>query len=198
MWQVLVGALALAVCAPMSRADSVMDGVNMGATPSGDSWYATDVGWFYTPSFSYQLTGVETRFSSLDSRLCTLEFFRVGPPSDPGSVLLRSSPFAPSTSWAGGTFAPLALTAGTTYFVGIRNTQWLGVNATNDPGATVWSPLRWDYDNSGSYAAVESGRYTSQPILRFRGPDAIPEAGTLTALMGLLSGGGLLILRRRK
>jgi len=105
----------------------VMDGVHELAPPEAtDQWGAYEVGWFYTPSSSYILTGIETRFASTDGRTCTLEFYRNGPPSVGGSVLLGSAAFATAATptWSGGTFSTeVPLAAGSTYFVGFRNTQ---------------------------------------------------------------------------
>jgi hypothetical protein len=201
-------AALLSLSATRSSAD-VMDSVNEFAPPHAtDQWGGYEVGWFYTPSSSYVLTGIETRFAGTDGRTCTLEFFQNGPPSVGGSVRLGSAAFATAATptWSGVTFAgAIHLTAGSTYFVGLRNTQpvrgnpgVLGYNVTNQPGATALS-YRFSW-GSGLYEYSYNEAPWTQPILRFNGngPDVVPEAGTLSALMGLLSGGALLILRRRR
>src|SRR5690606_16131821 len=79
----------------------VADSFNESATPHSTTWVATEVGWFYTPEFSYDLAGITTKFGSADSRIVTVEIYD----AFPGSVgtLLRSADFSPlSTAFAGG------------------------------------------------------------------------------------------------
>jgi len=136
MLMLVAAAMALCGLGAHVKAD-VMDGVNDFATPYAyDEYFATEVGWYYTPSSSYVLTGVETQFYDTVGGECTLEIFKNGPPPVGGSVLLGSAAFTTTTTysptWSGGTFlAPVALTSGTTYFVGFRNVSGFGVNYTD-------------------------------------------------------------------
>ncbi len=161
----------------------VADSINQNASPSGATWAATEVGWFYTPTLSYNLVGVQTKFGSADSRTVTVEVYDAFPGS--GGTLLRSAGFTPeANAFAGGEFAPLSLTAGDTYFVGFRNVGGLSVNVTSDPGATnLPGGLRYSFDNNGSYNLGPETAFTAQPILQFEtgtAPIPTPEPTSLT------------------
>jgi hypothetical protein len=158
------------------------------------TWNAAEVGWLYTPGFSYNLTGVETKFSSVDVRTVDLEIYDEHPLL--GGTLLRSASFAPSTSFAGGSFMDLPLVGGEDYFIGFRNVLGLGFNTTADAGATSLGFLFFNGTNNGTYPNSEQGTH-SQPILQFIGnrigePSAVPEP-TSMALLGM---GALPLLRR--
>jgi hypothetical protein len=190
-----LAAVALAAAHPAQA--SVVDSVNANKTPPPfGTWAANEVGWQYTPSFSYDLSGILTKFAAVDNRTVTAELYNGLPTA--GGVLLGSGAFTPSTGFAGGAFANLPLTAGHAYFVGFRGVGGLGVNVTENPGATYLSDLHYDGGNSGSYTIPEVGDFTGQPILEFEGsiPSPAPEPGSLA----LLATGGLPLLgllRRR-
>jgi hypothetical protein len=127
----------------------------------------------------------------------TVEFYLAGPPSD-GGALLGSGTFTPlADAFAGGTFAPVTATAGTTYFVGFRNVSGLSLNTTTDSGAVVASNLRFDTDGLGGYDQMSVPGDADRPILQFIGPSAVPEPSSVVMLLGtgVL---GLIGYRRRR
>src|SRR5450631_3807787 len=74
-----------------AQAQVPVDSVNAGATPSiGTTWAASDVGWLFSPSSSYLLRSVETKFGA-GSQPVTLVIYSA-PPST-GGILLASGTF---------------------------------------------------------------------------------------------------------
>src|ERR1700733_11783301 len=79
--------------ASAANADSVADSVNVG--DSGDSgayWGSSEVGWLYTPSSSYSLSGIETKFSipnqtTIEDRTVTVVVYQGGTPANGGTFL---------------------------------------------------------------------------------------------------------------
>lgn len=156
-----------------------IDSVNATDSPASISYNtATDIGWYYKPSFSYVLGGIETIFGSpTDGRTVTVEIFS-GTPTAAGP--LREASFIPSGgSFEGATFAPLDLVAGQTYFIGFENISHFPVNVTQDSGATSLGSAHWDTDHSNLFngGSDPAGYFTSQPILGFA--SAVPEPSTL-------------------
>ncbi len=122
---------------------------------------ANEVGWLYTPTSSYALDGINTKFGFANNQTVTVEIYNGAPSS---STLLRSAIFtALSNQFSGGTFASLSLLAGQSYFIGFRNVGGLGVNFTNDAGATALAPLRYGFSNDGTYPFSFSGTPTLNP-----------------------------------
>jgi sugar lactone lactonase YvrE len=130
--------------AGQSSGGSFSESVNAGAAPSFLIWatVVTDVGWFYTPGQSYNLTGVRTAFlpiqaSDTGDRVVTLEFLTA--PRADGGTLLGTATFNSAIArgvLGGADFASsIPVTAGTRYFVGFRNVQGLGINVTGACGA---------------------------------------------------------------
>ena len=165
---------------------AIIESVNAGAAPHPtQSWAATDVGWAYTPSLTYLLTGVDTRFRTADARTVTVEIYS-GVPLN-GGALLRSAGFTPlSDAFAGGSFAPLLVTAGQEIFIGFRNTAGLGANtALAADGPQSLGPDYYDFDGSGSYGShfpFTTGDI-DRPILLLNGDlqnGAVPEPATYT------------------
>jgi hypothetical protein len=175
----------------------VIDSFNESATPTEAAWGLAEAGWFYTPAFAYTLAGIETKFASaVDIRTVTLEFYDDFEPGK-GGALLRSAGFQPAAlAFSGGSFAPLDVVSGNTYFVGFRNVGNLGVNFSF--GASDLLEIHGSVENDGRYSGF-GGSLDYPPILLFNGPDApeaIPEPGTLFLIgTGLL---GLTRARRRK
>jgi len=158
--------LALSVCNAASAA--VMDSINADRNPSNEPWGVPEVGWIYTPGFSYNLTGVATKFGSGDPRLVTVEVYDELPSQ--GGTLLRSALFSPvANAFAGGGFRPLQLSAGEDYFIGFRNVVAVNANFTPEPGSVSVSPLYYGFTDSGSYENESTYPIFTQAILQFEG-----------------------------
>ena len=69
--------IACSLTIPVSRLQAgVIDSINPNATPATNlnvgvdfQLPGSDLGWYYTPSFSYELTGIATDFGPTDSPL---------------------------------------------------------------------------------------------------------------------------------
>ncbi len=160
----------------------VLDEVNSSFVPDPNFfWNAAEVGWVYTPDFSYQLTGVATRFAGTDGRTVTLEVYAGIPVK--GGTLLRSADYVPATQqFTQAAIAPLQLMAGTDYFIGYRNTAGLHVNVAIEMEAENL-PVYFSFSNTGSYDLGPKGEvFTGQPILQFLG---VPEPTSPLWLAGL-------------
>lgn len=195
-------AAVLAIVATARQAHAgwiIADSINASATPAfydpGSpftmTWNASQVGWFYTPSTSYDLWEVLTKFGVADHRLVTVDVYQASHGANgsllspsAGAVPLRSAQFVPQTdTLAGGIFAPLTLTANNTYFIGFENVSGLGLNVTADSGATsLAGGLRFGF-SGGGYLPASVGGFLSQPILQFQydPPDApaTPEPASI-------------------
>jgi hypothetical protein len=191
--------LTMAGASSPAQALSIADSVNADKSPTPVFWRATEVGWLYTPSISYSLSGINTKFGAVTDpnlglpRTVTLEVYDQLP--EMGGTLLRSTSFtALLNTFSGGRFSPLNLIAGEDYFIGFRNVAGLGVNETDDADAMSLDLLRFGFDNDGSYSLIDSG-INSQPILEFaETPDAIPTPFLLPGLLGL----GVKVWRKRR
>lgn len=188
--KITFSALALATICSLSigtASATVIDSVNEAATPySGIGWNAQDIGWVYTPSFSYTLNGINTKFSSGDSRTVT-EVLYAGIPNS-GGILLASSTFTPVANvFSGGTFSDVRLSAGTQYFVGFINVGRLLLNVTYDSPA-IQLPTYYSFTGSPSRATFDTGPQfglNGQPIIQFTSNSAtVPEPATIV-LFGL-------------
>lgn len=192
----LLAAAALAVvllALPMSvlNASPIVDSLNQTALPdSWSSWWADHVAWEYTPSFDYNLDGVLTMFRTGDGRDVTVAVYD-GIPYAAGVTLLRSAIFVPvAYTFTGGTFSPLSLEAGHSYYIGFENISGLGSNANSDPGVTQAAIVYgW-----GGYT-YGPGLGGTGPIVEFTGA-GVPDGGPSIMLLG-----GVLVaigcLRRR-
>ena len=153
---------------------------NASAGPTFSFWdpSLTAVGWYITPNVSMNLTKIETNFSTASgaNRNVTLEILTDRRAA--GGTLLRSVVFDSVTArgqLGGGTFAPLAITAGTRYFIGFRKIGGLGINSTSDAGAVnCGACLYLDNANSaeGQYqvrGGSDQPSVVDQPILRLTG-----------------------------
>jgi len=194
--------LILAACLPsFVFASPVIDSINAGLTSASVGWAVTEVGWFYTPGFGYELEGIFTKFgtSKMSSgnynRTVTAEVYDEHPGS--GGVLLRSIGFVPIiNTFAGGHFAGLSLTSGEDYFIGFRNVGGLDANITSDSGAINLGSLRFSFSNDGSYSGTDTMFPVAQPILQFHGT---PEPSTyLLFAIGILGILGLSYRQRKK
>lgn len=164
---------------------AVIDSVNAGKTPDAGTFQAVEVGWFYTPSFSYSLTGIEARFGFPGdfSGLSTVEIYSNHPGSR-GTLLRRSDFFPVQDAYAGGIFEPLSLIAGKSYFIGFRNISGESLIYTSGPGAQVLSPgIYFGFTDEGLYAVgPATGLGYESPILQFTGElnqGTVPEPSTM-------------------
>jgi len=216
---IATAALSLATWATAAAAgaQSVVSSVNGGANPANEFWTAASIGWFYTPSTSFTLRGVNTQFFSTGGtdRNVTIELLTA--PRFDGGMLLTSGTFHTSAArggFGGATFgSTFDLIANTQYFLGFRNmapqsagdfnlvpeSALLRANYTGDAGAMIFSSLRFDFEDDGEYALELTDGTSTQPMLQFVGLNAVttvPEPGTV-----VLFGMGLVIVtfaRRRR
>jgi hypothetical protein len=195
------------------KADILADNVNdTFAADNGAYWGAADVGWLYTPSTSYNLSGIDTKFSSPNltsvlDRTVTVDLYQGNTPANGGTLLgsfnFFSDDAANPQTFVGGSFtAPIALTAGQQYFVGFlnvgpippsspSNVNDLGVNFTIDPSAAFLSNFYFDSPSNsscstgGTFACEDPSKdVLGQPILEFFEPQptAVPEPSSLAFL----------------
>lgn len=193
-----VGAIALvnAAAGRLPASIVVADSVNATDSPISSQFGIGAIGWLYTPSFAYDLVGVDTKFSSADSRTVTLEIYSEHP-SLGGGTLLRSATFTPLANvFSGGVFASLALAEGEDYFVGFRNVQGLGNNFSGDfPNQllTAWV----DRDDSGDYEESAPQLEFRSPILQFYTQTAaVPAPSSFTVFGVLIAMVGCRAIRR--
>jgi hypothetical protein len=227
----VLGVLALGTSALSSpaRASLVVDGINREASPTFANntyvrWGVKDAGWYYTPSFSYNLDGVYTDFLGIGDSLgigSTVKTVTARVMTDRpvnGGAVLGEGSFdvrLGTGGHLGGTFAPVRLAAGTAYFVALLNVEDVGNNlgtwvadAGGNPrpagGATV--NLGGYYFNTGAQTnfASAGGPYGQaaglnlaggEPILFFTGTPVPEPSAAVAAAIGAL---GLLARRRRR
>lgn len=220
---------ALAACGyPGSLgAATLADSVNTGfAADNGAYWGAYDAGWLYTPSTSYVLGGIDTKFSSpnlttIQDRNVMAVLYLGNTPANGGTLLGSFSFFSDDAAhpqtFVGGDFpTPIPLVAGQQYFVGFLNVgqipqssapnqNAIGVNFTADPSGTFLSNFFFDNVSnpacsSGTNFACEDTNHDilGEPILEFF---AAPSGSTVPepATFAVLGAGlvALGILRRR-
>ncbi|MBL8422795.1 MAG: hypothetical protein JNK06_04730 [Candidatus Accumulibacter phosphatis] len=171
-----VVAAMIVACGTVAAAPTPVDSINGGASPAATTWSAAEAGWLYSPTESYSLSEVQTRFASTDGRTVAMEIWDQAPVN--GGHLLRAASTSltgePFATWS---FAALDLRAGEDYFFGFRNISGLDVNFTRDAGATNLGRYYFSFTDAGEYEreVVSSTISGAQPILRFSGTRAIPE-----------------------
>ena len=179
----------LAFAVGLSGSTIISDSFNASANPPPNTiWGPSEVGWLYTPSFGYDLVGVETKFGDTnpffpDTRIVRVEVYDEHPLF--GGTLLRFADFSTlEFEFYGGIFFPLTLVGGEDYFIGFRNTTGLGTNITFDAGDAI-SDTFFSGEMSTLFPDFIDGTYPSsktefphllQPIIRFLGPgpDFVP------------------------
>jgi len=208
----------LSLTAAPAGAQTVVASVNASRAPAGEFWSAASVGWFYTPTTSFLLQSVNTKFFATGGtdRNVTVELL-TAPRSD-GGTLLASGEFNTLLArgvFGGVTFAsPINVVANTQYFIGFRNMAPLGAgdfdlvpesellraNYTDVVGADFFSALRFGFENDGQYELEFDEGSNTRPILQFIRQDAttvIPEPSTVWMLVAGLTG-VLAVSRYRK
>ncbi len=201
------------------------ESVNVGNAPTaGVNWAPQDVGWYWTSSTSFSLTGIATEFASTDGRQITVEILNDRGAVAGGGTVLGSATYNPAGGTLGGvTFATaLSVAAGTQYFIGFLGVEGLGINvtgllptdATFLTGTTL-PPDGFGDSGDGDFASefTGGGAATSGtcggldcPILAFQADDdsnptgnpgtpAVPEPATLMLFGVGLAGIG--VMRRR-
>lgn len=203
MLRTLLVASVLAFGIGTAESDIVALEYNANLSPANTAFPSNlnEVGWFFTPTTTFDVSGVNTRFSSTDGRTVTASIFATALGLPVTAAPLASGTFTAGTSLAGTMFAPVTLLAGVQYFAAFANVANLGVNFTNAPGAVAVSPARFTL--TGDSVRFSNELNTSpenQPILQFLtpAPAAVPEPST-SALLALcaLFGGGAAWRRRR-
>ena len=192
-------AIAIIILTASQAPASFIDSVNGDKTPFPYIVVGMgEIGWVYTPQFSYTLTGIKSYFGKLDAPVydpvptVTFEIYDEVPID--GGTLLRSVSFPIGWSWPpGGAFTPLDISAGDDYFVGFRHFfPDLGPNFVlcNFADSGVSLPAYYGTDNSGTYSIATDNSNFMHPILLFEGT---PEPATFV----LLALGGLMLRRKR-
>ena len=163
----------LALIAPSVVSGSVFETLNDTGT-SDAVWGPSEVGWFYTPSVTYDLTGIETKFTSTPSSQIGVQLYS-GDPTQ-GAQLLMSESYTPAAAYQfdGVSFSPITVNAGMTYFVGFTGTQNVGVNITHRQAGTQELPTVLDYLHTPSPVISTCAANCSEfditaPILEFDG-----------------------------
>ncbi len=208
-------ALTLVVLAGgTAAAQGPMVSFNEFATLTNKAFGASSIGWYFTPTSSFFLTSVSTRFNgtvAADNRDVTVELW-----SDRqavGGSLLRSATFASGSAtdqFGGGIFDAFLLEAGTTYFIGFRNVAGLGRNSTEDLGSSSTGYL---YHSSGdpslgTYATLQNVTMVYNPTFLLDGyvdpaygmpTTATPEPASMVLMAtGMLGLGVVTAVRRRR
>ena len=166
----------------------------------------SSIGWYFTPSSSFFLTAINTRFSAFGTNLnrtVMVELWSDRPAA--GGSLLRNAGFQSNTAiggFGGGSFASFLLQSGIQYFIGFRNVQGLGWNSTSDPNATSlgspWASVGPVFSDDTFESAGGGSEVVRNPSLELIG-SAVPEPATMTLLAtGLLAMGGVTYVRRRR
>lgn len=188
---ILVLACRLLYAAPAS---AYIDNINGSAVPAPQIFFdgIPGIGWYYTPAFSYYLTGISTYFDPLftgPTRVVSVQI-QTERPVNGGTILAQGTFTANNTGGnLGSSFSPLLLEASKPYFVDFSNVDGIGINlgtwqndGNNVPhpsgGATI-NLDAWYVDNSNGFASVNTEKYSfakdnahvsgSEPILRFDG-----------------------------
>jgi hypothetical protein len=198
-----IATAAAPLAAPLLAQDPVVvDGINQYGWNAYTIFQVGSIGWAYTPTQSYALGGILTRFADLGrDRDVTVEVL-----DGTRTTQLASATFNSATArgqMGGGYFgSPLTLVAGTTYLIGFRNvgpvgddsdpSNYLGANlaywATPEGRlANVW----YGFDDAEPYAydaTADDTEIETQPILQFVSPvggaaeiptSTVPEPSTV-------------------
>jgi hypothetical protein len=193
---------------------TIIDNINGGASPAFFFFGGAidNIGWDYTPSFSYNLTGISTFFEPIAVPAPTTRTVTVVLKSTAGGAPIASGDV--TVGAAGGaqgvSFSPVTLTAGTEYFVGFENVLGLGLNIVNfiltQPDGTVNLDGWWQGTPPGNNFTIFTPQMVmgqlqvfSAPILNFSGtpiPTPVPEPSTWAMMVLGFAGLGFLGYRQ--
>lgn len=219
--------LWLAILIPTAAHAGVVDSFNIGLplqdNQNGDNCCVnadTDIGWYYTPSTSYLLSGIVTIYDNLSSADPTVTFGVYTDRPSNGGALLGSATYTP----AGGTlgsqsglvaapvFAPgIPLIGGTTYFIGEQNIFHLGVSQVTfestgvegtPPGSVAPGATWGDIDGSHSFSASncsDLNNWFCKPEIEFLTANsaATPEPPLSPGIGAALAALAIAVRRRR-
>jgi hypothetical protein len=196
----------LAVLAVPARAQVQVD-INTNV-PNANAYFTTQssMGWYFTPSSSFFLTALQTRFNSTQgsngNRLVTAEIWSNRPAV--GGSLIASGAFQSNSALGilgGASFNSLLLQAGIQYFIGFRNVQGLGVNFAFNPSTSLGPRYFSRGPNFTDDRYERSASEEGAPILRLVGTEStvVPEPMTMTLLAtGLVGIGAAGYIKRRR
>lgn len=204
-------ALIMATAVSGAQAD-VFDSYNENLQPGNFFWAAPSgtIGWYWTPDADVLLGGIQTKLATAsninNNATFTTTLYSDRPAaggSELGSFTWNGTSFIEG-DWLGGSFAAaLALTGGTTYFVGMSGWEQSlfggggsGVNWIDPPDQPGGQSLGagsgytgFGFDTQMNTSGVPAN--IDSPILRFI---SVP-APLSTAILGL---GGVMATRRRR
>lgn len=194
--------VVMVVLSAMGTANAAfVQSYNDGAANHTQTWGTelNEVGWYYSPSQTITLTGVETRFGNLGPSgvTVTLEVFDAGvsaPFNPPAPIFTDTFSSAMDPTWSGvtGIVGGPQLDVGSTYFIGFSGVVGLGVNITNDGLADA---LAFQGDNDGTYTGGPLDPSMTQPILRISGDVVgVPEPASAAMLIA----GTMMLVRCRR
>lgn len=151
-------------------------------------WNAPQVGWSYTPTASFGLVKIETKFRHAGTpRTVTVRVYK-GNPSAGGELLKSVDYVFTGGVFSGPSFEPVRLEAGQEYFIGFCNVAGMGCNLTGSATAEWAGPLRYSWDPYGNFGGYGWGAGNQNPILRYWGRDIdgpvfsnVPEDVRVTA-----------------
>jgi len=202
----LICAVALLSPAIPAEAQTVQAQVNPTGTLVGTFKKQSSIGWYFTPTSTFFLNAINTRFNPNATNLnrtVAVELWSDRPGS--GGSLLRSGSFQSNSAlgtFGGAGFAQILLQSGVQYFIGFRNVQGLGRNTTaggQSLGAAFYSLGPVFTDDLFEIQSGMSGELPHASLELVGNVSTVPEPMTMTLLAtGLVAMGGVSILRRRK
>lgn len=185
-------AAVLLLCFAMAitlSATPIADAINPSLSPCNCFWGAVYEGWTYTPTVSYILGDLETKWSSGGNSGTVGVAIYSGWSNGPVGLLGSSTMFANNNNdWSVADFSPIPITAGDTYYLFFSGTGGIGANL-NFSGPGTITPYYWSTDDVNWV-------YFNLGYGMFQFSTAVPEPGSMLLLgSGLLAAAGAI---RRK